>query len=136
MILSYLIPFSNCSGVFTVMGAIYGLALFRRSGSQKEVSWSFWAYAGILAFAVLLAIISSVMSFMLRESIAHRFYKTDVMVSFSFLHQYRRFVRALILWCTFVSLLTRIIILTIARTQTIRYKPKYQGSLGLVAEGI
>ena len=118
------------------MGAIYGLALFRRSGSQKEVSWSFWAYAGILAFAVLLAIISSVMSFMLRESIAHRFYKTDVMVSFSFLHQYRRFVRALILWCTFVSLLTRVITLTIARAQTIRYKPKYQGSLGLVAEGI
>ena len=68
------------------MGAIYGLALFRRSGSQKEVSWSFWAYAGILAFAVLLAIISSVMSFMLRESIAHRFYKTDVMVSFSYIN--------------------------------------------------
>ena len=63
------------------MGAIYGLALFRRSGSQREVSWAFWAYAGILLIAVLLAIISSVMSFMLRESIAHRFYKTDVMVS-------------------------------------------------------
>ena len=72
---------SNYSGVFTVMAAIYGLALFRRSGSQKEVSWAFWAYAGILLIAVLLAIISSVMSFMLRESIAHRFYKTDVMVS-------------------------------------------------------
>ena len=62
------------------MAAIYGLALFRRSGSQKEVSWAFWAYAGILLIAVLLAVIASVMSFMLRESIAHRFYKTNVMV--------------------------------------------------------
>ena len=118
------------------MGAIYGLALFRRSGSQKEVSWSFWAYAGILAFAVLLAIISSVMSFMLRESIAHRFYKTDVMVSFSFIHIAHLYEHFCLLWCTFVSLLTHIITLTIARAQTIRYKPKYQGSLGLVAEGI
>ena len=64
-----------------MLAAIYGLALFRRSGSQKEVSWAFWAYAVILMIAVLLAITSSIMSFMLRESVAHRFYKTDVMVS-------------------------------------------------------
>ena len=116
------------------MGAIYGLALFRRSGSQKEVSWSFWAYAGILAFAVLLAIISSVMSFMLRESIAHRFYKTDVMVSFSYINIAHLYEHYIVVY--FCNILMHIKTLTIARAQTIRYKPKYQGSLGLVAEGI
>ena len=32
-----IICFCGNSGVFTVLAAVYGLALFRRSGSQKEV---------------------------------------------------------------------------------------------------
>jgi len=63
------------SGTLTIIVAIFGLSLFKRKNEQSGV---FLAYASIILVALLISLTASVTSFVLRETIAHRFSKTDV----------------------------------------------------------
>ena len=63
------------SGTLTIIVAIFGLSLFKR---KNEKSGVFLAYASIILVALLISLVASVTSFVLRESIANRFSKTDV----------------------------------------------------------
>ena len=63
------------SGILTVVAAIFGLALFRR---KNEVSGCFIGYAVVLFLALAMSMATTVAAFILRDSIAHRFYKTNI----------------------------------------------------------